>query len=348
MKNRDILLDCYVLFLGLLGLFCLFSVSFYYFLYQSAFFAIAVILYFLTSTYLTRSVTTFVNVLYIVILLSLIFLYLFGVATRGSASWISFGIVNFQPSEFAKIATVFYTAYFLNKTNFFTKKLIKLLAVIVPVILLVFLQPDFGNFFVLCFSVIFVIFTGFLSFKKFVLLTIISSFLLVTAYFFILQDYQKNRITSFFGQTSDEKSTNYNLDQSKIAIGSGGIFGKGMRKNTQVILNFLPEPHTDFIFSAVLEIYGIVFGFVLLTFFIIFTYYIFYKYILRASSSFGMLYASGVLSIYVIQLVLNLGMTVGLLPITGLTLPFISYGGSSLISLYILFGFLQGLNTKNT
>ena len=345
MRNRDIVLDGFVLTFGFLGLFSLFSVSEYYFIYQSIFLIISFVLYFLSSIYVYKNKDLYLTILFIIILISLLFLYLFGVATRGSASWISLGVVNFQPAEFAKITTVFFTSKFLSGNGHLKHKFKMIALINIPILTLIFLQPDFGNFFVVVFSIFFILFIGFLDFKKFIGILILSILLLFITYTFILQNYQKQRINSFLLQNNnDGQVNNYNLDQSKIAIGSGGLFGKGLKNNTQVTLNFLPEPHTDFIFPAVLEIYGFMFGLILLIFICAFTFWIYFKYLNTSQNVFNMYFASGVLAIYLMQVILNIGMTVGIMPITGLTLPFISYGGSSLISLYILFGILQGFN----
>ena len=272
MRNRDLILDGFVITFGFLGLFSLFAISEYYFIYQSIFLLISLVLYFVVSFYISKQLDVFMLGLLGIVLLSLLFLYLFGVATRGSAGWINLGIVNFQPAEFAKIIAAFYTAKFLSEDIEIKARLKKIALVNIPILILIFLQPDFGNFFVLTFCIFFIGFIAILDFKKFLGILILGAILLFLAYTFVLQPYQKQRISSFFFQGSNDSGVNnYNLNQSKIAIGSGGVFGKGLKNNTQVTLNFLPEPHTDFIFPAVLEIYGLVFGLILLVFILAFT-----------------------------------------------------------------------------
>ena len=342
--RRDLLLDLYLVTMGLLGLFCVNAVSNHFFLYQSVFFVISLVAYFVISSFKTKTLNFFLVLLYFVTLIGLLYLFLFGSETRGSIAWINFGIINFQPSEFAKISVIFFTSKILSSIYFFSKKFVYLGISILPILLLIFLQPDFGNFFVIIFSVSFIFFVGFLDLKRLLVLFTVFLIFSILIYSFILKPYQKLRIDSFIFQNNVNISSNYNLNQSKIAIGSGGIFGRGHNNNTQVMLNFLPEAHTDFIFAAVSEKYGFIFSVFLSIVFLGLVLWVFYKYILNAKSAYFLYLACGVFAVFIVQVFLNLGMSVGLLPITGLTLPFVSYGGSSLVTFYILFAILQKTN----
>ena len=346
-KRRDLILDLWVVLFGIVGLFSIYSVSPFYLNYQVVFFAVAVIAYFIISSLSTRYLNYFTIITYFIVLAGLLYLHFFGQSTRGSAAWINFGFINFQPSEFSKIIVLLLIAKIFSRTDFLIKKYLLFFITVIPILLLIFLEPDFGNFFVLLFSVIFTFFIIYIDFKRLVLLFLflfLSGFLL---YSFVLKPYQKQRINSFLFQQNATRGANYNLNQSIIAIGSGGMFGQGIKNNSQVILNFLPEPHTDFIFSATSEIYGFMYSFLLTIFILLFLIYLYYKYLLRFNSLYNLLVSSFIFSIFLIQVILNMGMTVGILPITGITLPFISYGGSSLITFYILFSILANINLKS-
>lgn len=343
-KHRDLVLDLWVILFGIIGLFSIYNVASYYLNFQIIFFVVSILSYFLVSSLNFRKLNYLFLLLFVVVSVGLIYLHFFGESTRGSAAWISIGIVNFQPSEFSKIVVVLLSAKILSSTEFLTKKIFFFVISVFPILFLIFLEPDFGNFFVILFSILFSLFLAFINFKRLILLFIfllISGFVL---YSFVLKPYQKQRINSFFVQQSSVSGSNYNLNQSLIAIGSGGILGKGINNNSQVILNFLPEAHTDFIFASTSEIYGFAYSFLLTMLILLFLLYFYYKYIYNTKSAYSLFIAASVFSIFLIQVFLNIGMTVGILPITGITLPFISYGGSSLITFYLLFALVANTN----
>jgi rod shape determining protein RodA len=340
LKNRDYKLDVLVLFILLFGLFSIFSVSPYFFTQQTYFAVFGLLVYtFLPLVQLSNYKLVF-PLFYGLILILLIFLFTLGTATRGSASWLNFGVVNFQPSEFAKIVVIFYLASIFSAVLGSKKRYIYLLVGTLPILILVFLQPDFGTFLLLLLVILSTLYIHFSNIKYFLFLFLFGVVLAISG-FGLLQDYQKLRITSFLDPSSDPLGAGYNVIQSKIAIGSGGMFGKGFGQNTQVALNFLPEPHTDFIFAAASESFGFVYSSTLLILLFTLAFYIFYTYVNKSKNTFMLYFGFSVFTLLLAQILLNIGMNMGLLPVTGLPLPLVSYGGSSLLSFLILFGFLQ-------
>ena len=248
--------------------------------------------------------------------------------TRGSRRWIDLGFTSFQPSEFVKP----WLMLFLSNTQY---PLLHLIPVGI-----IMLQPDLGS----AISVLFLITPIVLYNKKLTKISLILiSILIVTSpliYKFILHDYQKERIVNFINPLSDPLDTGYNVIQSKIAIGSGGLWGKGYKKGTQAQLLFLPEKHTDFIFAATAEELGII-GIII----ILISYYfliktIFIKAFMSTNNRVLFLFSLGIgLQIWM-QAFVNIGMNLGILPVTGIPLPFLSVGGSSIMTLLFSLGII--------
>lgn len=277
---------------------------------------------------------------YLVIILLLVFVLFLGFETRGSIRWIPLGAVNIQPSEFAKPIIILFLASFWSKTKPNWINILRSIVFLLPVIFLVFKQPDLGT--TLTISAIWfgILLTSRVSVKK-LLTVIIIIFLLIPLSWFTLHDYQRSRITSFLSPEVDPLGVGYNLIQSTIAVGSGGILGRGLGYGTQSRLQFLPEYRTDFIYATIAEEFGF-FGSVL----ILGLYGFLIGYCLRVAAYadyVGSLLVAGVAVMLIFQVVVNIGMNVGLLPITGITLPLISYGGSSLIATMISLGLVASV-----
>ncbi|HAJ94675.1 MAG TPA: rod shape-determining protein RodA [Actinobacteria bacterium] len=273
-------------------------------------------------------------------LLSLGAVLIFGYEVNGSKSWIDLGLFPIQPSEFAKIFMIITLSAILSKhrsekSNYVSfKKVIFSGVAAVIFMVLVLLEPDFGT--ALIFLVIFI---GMLFISGANFFYIIAALLISVGGFIgalqmgIIKQYQLDRILIFLRPEISIGGAGYNLYQSKMAIGSGGLTGKGLFLGTNTNLNYVPEHHTDFIFSVIGEELGFIGGFfviVLLGFIIWKCFHIAF----RSDNSFGRLMASGVGFMVFTQVVINIGMTIGIMPIIGIPLPFLSSGGSSLISMF--------------
>lgn len=344
-KKRDLVLDFLLISTVIVGLFSLLSISNYYFIYQGYFVVVAIILYFVVPLVSFKNYSLVFPFATFVVLGSLLYLFLFGQAARGSASWIDLGPVNFQPSEIAKVVVIFYTSLILTKSITLFKKIVYVGLISGPILVLVLLQPDFGTFAITFFVIASYFFLNINSLKL-ILLSAFTLVILGVVSFGFLQDYQKARLTSFFDPSKDALGSGYNVIQSKIAIGSGGLFGKGFKQNTQVTLNFLPEPQTDFIFASSSESYGFFYSLLMLILIYGLCMWVYTKYFLKIEDMQKKYFAYGVFILLFTQATLNIGMNLGLLPVTGLPLPLISYGGSSLLTFFILFGFLQLINNE--
>ena len=271
---------------------------------------------------------------------------------NGATSWFDIGFFSFQPGEFAKVFVIIFLAFTISKIqernrediNKPTKLLIILGVAILPVLLII-KQPDYGT------AIAYIIATAMMLFaagidKKYIIATILLVVIAVPLlYFFILPEHAKTRIDIFLNPESDPRGAGYNVLQSQLAIGAGGLTGMGLLKGNQTQLGFLYPKTTDFIFSVI----GEEMGFIVAGSIIILYVYLITKclYIAKtAKDSKGTLIAAGISGIFLFHFVENIGMVMGLLPITGVPLLFISYGGSSLITSFICIGILLNISGK--
>jgi len=286
--------------------------------------------------------------LYAVTICLLFITYIFASPRFGSARWIQFFGVNLQPSEFAKLTLVVILAVVISKNrkkfnNF--SVLFKLSIFILPLIGLVVMQPDLGTSIVLSAVVLGMFIAGGLNFKYIFFGLIIIGFLSSPLWEF-LQDYQKSRVLVFINPQIDSLGSGYNVIQAMIAVGSGGVWGKGFGMGTQSSLRFLPAYWTDFIFAAFSEEWGFV-GSALLLFLyfsLLIAILLSYK---KTSSLSGRLIIIGSFMVFLTQFVINVGMNLGIMPVTGLPLPLMSYGGSSMVVSFMFLGLLQSVWIKN-
>jgi rod shape determining protein RodA len=285
--------------------------------------------------------------LYLVSLVPLVYLLLFGQRIANVKSWIRFGTFQFQPAELAKIATALLVAYLFENEDDVRLRLsafVKLGAIVGVPFLLVFLQPDLGL--ALTFLPLLAVgfFFGGMPVKGWVAIALVVLVVGGGAWFF-LKDYQKQRISTFFNPDQDQLKAGYQVHQSKIAVGSGGFSGKGFRSGTQSQLRFLPVPTTDFIFAVIAEEWGFL-GVILVL-------GLFATLVLRslglalvARDRGGVFLILALASMIFFSVMVNTSMMIGLLPITGIPLPLVSYGGSSIAMTFLAIGLILGVDYR--
>jgi len=339
-KNFDFTILLLLFLISVLGLASVWSIAPEIFLEQLLFLIIGFVVFFLFSRIdlgIFESVSWF---LYFAALFLLILTFLFGQFSRGATRWLQLGILTFQPSEIVKPLLVLFLAGFLAKSENLRlpRFLAGFLLFLIPVFL-IFKQPDLGSSLVV-FSSFLGIFLGSGASLRFIIGVFFLIALFIPATWQFLADYQKARISTFLNPQLDPLGAGYNQLQAMIAVGSGKFLGRGLGKGIQSHLAFLPEYQTDFIFASFVEEFGLIGGFTLLLFYFLLLYKIL-KIARQTSYFYGKLVALGVFSMLCFQIFINVGMNMGLTPITGITLPFISVGGSSIISLMICLGLVE-------
>ena len=287
-------------------------------------------------------------IFYWVSIVSLLAVLVIGDETNGARRWIKLGILSYQPSELAKLSVLLVLARYIGSKTvelFFLGRLLLLMAMLGLPLVLILKQPDLGSALLLVPVSIILMYVGGVPFKWLTWLLALGLASSPLVWHF-LKDYQKERLEVFINPQDDPLGAGYNIIQSMIAIGSGGISGKGYMQGTQTQLSFIPEHHTDFIFSVVGEEWGFV-GCVVVLGLYYFMIQRTFEISRKARDREGSLLALGIASMFAVQIIINVGMTVGLLPVTGLTLPFISYGGSSLVFSYAAVGILLNISYAN-
>ena len=278
----------------------------------------------------------------IVFLLAVIF---FGESSKGAQRWIDLG-VRFQPSEIMKLAVpIMVAAYLADKALPPTlKHLVISLALVLTPTVLIMIQPDLGTSLLIAASGFFVIFFAGLKWRYIVGALGIGMILAPIMWYFTMEEYQKGRVLTFLNPESDPLGSGYHIIQSQIAIGSGGIYGKGWLNGTQSQLEFLPERHTDFIFAVLGEEFGLI-GIIILLALYLFVIWRGLYISLQGQDSFSRLLGAALTLTFFVYLFVNIGMVSGLLPVVGLPLPLISYGGTSIVTLMASFGILMSIQT---
>lgn len=283
-----------------------------------------------------------------VIMLILVIVIGVGSEETGTTGWIRFGPIGIQPSELVKVGFIITLACYLDKVKRdinYVKTVAKLLLHLAIPVGLILLQPDFGTAMVFIFIFFVMLFVAGIDWRYILGAFLSIGILSPLIYFFILSDYQKNRILNFFTPEHDPSGSGYQVMQSKIAIGSGQIFGKGLFHGTQTQLGYLPEKHTDFIFAVVGEELGLIGCLVVLLLLILLIARCIYI-ASRARNELGGLLCSGVAALFLFHTLENIGMTLGLMPVTGIPLPFVSYGGSSLATYLIALGLVISVSIR--
>jgi rod shape determining protein RodA len=283
--------------------------------------------------------------IYVLLVVSLLLVLVFAREIRGSSRWIDLGFFQLQPSEFVKIAVIVGLSrwFYLKRgqINSWQNIIITFIFALIPAGLII-LQPDLGSA-----LVIFGIWFGILLIspvkKKFIFYLLIAGAVVAfLSWHFVLGDFQKDRVRVFLNPAKELRGRGYNVRQAIIAVGNGQIFGQGLGKGLQNQLKFLPERHTDFIFAATSEEVGFV-GAVLIVFLYFFMFMRLLKICREAKDDLGMYMCGGVLFMLLGQMLVNVGMNIGLMPVTGIPLPFLTYGGSSMLTALISLGIAQNV-----
>jgi len=285
-------------------------------------------------------------ILYIIGLLLLILVLFFGNKTLGATRWINLYIFQLQPSEIFKVIILIFLAKFFSDWQQISwgRILFILAAVGVPVFLIV-RQPDLGTAAVVMVGLLTILFLSPIR-KLYLIIALAVVLALSPLGWHFLKDYQKQRITSFINPAVDPHGAGYNVNQAKITVGSGGIWGQGLGKGSQSQLNFLPVAYSDFIFAGTAEAIGFVGSLVLIALLIALVARIFYV-AAHAKDSFGMYLAASLGMIFIFQILVNIGMNLGIMPVTGIPLPFVSYGGSAMLTNFAAIGILQSIYIRH-
>jgi len=346
-KRQDWVLNGALGFLILAGLVVLRSISAKdLFIQQLAWVILSVILIFIFVYIDWRGLISYrwiILGIYFGVILLLILTYFFAPPIRGVRSWLAFGPLRFQASELMKVAMIIFFAYYFAKRHISIARLSNIIRPFIYFLIpafLIFLQPDLGTVVVL-----FGIWLGFLLVSGIRMKHLVIGFLILVivgalGWGMVLQDYQRARIVGLFQPNADPLGVNYSTIQSKIAIGSGGFFGKGFGQGTQIQLGFLPEPGTDYIYASLMEEWGLFSGILVLAAFAL----LIIRMIiigLDSESNFYRLFCLGAVIMFLIQFTINAGSAVGLLPVIGITFPFLSYGGSSILINAMIIGIVQ-------
>lgn len=286
--------------------------------------------------------------IYLVSLALLVGVLFFGSTINGARGWFNLGGISFQPVELAKIALIIALAKYFSNQGYIPdwgitiKGFVLLLVYMIPVVM----QPDMGGA-----SILAAIWLGTLLLMKLpkrIIITLGISALAVAAigWSFVLKDYQKDRLLTFLDPGRDPRGRGYNITQSIVAVGAGGAFGRGLGGGSQSQLHFLPEAHTDFIFAVVSEELGFIAGTIIIGCYV-FLIYRLTRIAHGLRDNFSLFFIAGTQILIGTQAIINIGMNIGVLPVTGLPLPLVSYGGSSLLSICLLLGIIQSIKVRS-
>jgi rod shape determining protein RodA len=313
---------------------------------QLARFALGLCMVMVLAVIDVRLILRYAYVFYALVFVLLVVVDVKGFVGGGAQRWIDLGFINLQPSELMKPAIVLALARYFHGVGMEeigqpTALLIPLLLILAPAGLII-AQPDLGTALLIIMGSAIVLFMAGVRIWKFLVLGAASLAAIPLAWP-MLHEYQQNRILTLLDPERDPLGSGYHILQSKIALGSGGLFGKGFMAGTQSHLNFLPERQTDFIFTMLAEEFGMVGGLVLLGLYVILLIYG-YAIAFRCRHRFGRLVAIGITTGFFLYFFINIAMVMGLIPVVGVTLPFISYGGTSLLTLMLCVGLLMNIH----
>ena len=357
MKKFDLLLFITIITISLFGIIMIYSASYIWAEYkfndpfkfvkhQGLFFIIGIIMMLITSKIPYKVYFEKANTLLLISIILLILVIIPGIGTvrNGSRSWFGIGSFGIQPSEFAKLTLIIFTSKYLTKNEknlkYIKKGVLPILGIVILVFGLIMLQPDFGTGMIILVSIIGLLFVSGVDFKFFIrlgLIGVVGIVLLIA-----IAPYRLERILSFLNPWSDPLGSGFQIIQSLYAIGPGGLFGQGFMNSRQKHF-YLPEPQTDFIFSIISEEFGFLGILIVATLFTIIIIKGF-KIAQNSGDKFAKFLAFGITFGLAFQAILNLMVVVGLIPVTGVTLPFLSYGGSSLLITLISMGVLLNIS----
>ena len=274
---------------------------------------------------------------------------LLGQTIRGTKGWFSIAGFGIQPVEFVKIALIIFLAWFFSNASFKTRPLKYFTLSGLSTFFLVFLvlaQPDFGSSLLLTFIWIFLLLVAGFDKKYFIVIFLSAAVIFSTAWFLFFKEYQKQRIMTFLQPTQNSLGSGYNTSQAMIAIGSGGLMGRGVGFGSQSQLKFLPEAHTDFIFAVVSEELGFVGASLIFLFYGI----LFFRCLFlldRINDDFAIFFILGAVGLIFVEMFVNIGMNIGIAPVVGIALPFLSYGGSSILANFVIIGIIENIIIKS-
>ncbi|MBT4289529.1 MAG: rod shape-determining protein RodA [Deltaproteobacteria bacterium] len=357
LEQFDWILLLLVISISIIGFFTIYSASITYnsgtsyYQRQILWFFISLIIMFLVTMIDYHLLTKLSFWGHIVLILLLVIVLIYGTGGPGSRvqRWIKLGPIFFQPSEFVKFTMVLYLSYYFSDSrrinNLGFKGIIWPLTITLIPFVLIIKQPDLGTAGILIFVFVSIIFLVGLKYKVILITTISGLISLPFIWFFLLRDYQRSRIITLINPESDPLGKGYQIIQSKIAVGSGQLWGKGFLEGTQAKLNFLPARHTDFIFSIFTEEWGFIGGCALIGLYILLIVRCL-KYVGKSKDRSGTILTVGITSVLVTHIIINIGMVLGLLPIVGMPLPFMSYGGSAMISNMIGIGLILNVRMR--
>ena len=343
----DYILVVSILILGVVSMFAMYSTDGGEFKYHTQShiirFTVFFIMFFILSFVQIRLWHNTSYLIYVVFFILLVGVKYFGLTSSGSQRWLNFYFMNLQPSELMKVGLILFLAKYYHRVSLENVNKIKFLflpiVVLIAPVLLVVMQPDLGTSLLIAAGGLIVAWLAGVRAKFFIYALLIFITLLPVAISF-LKPYQKARILTFLNPEKDPLGAGYQIIQSKIAIGSGGLFGKGFLNGSQSYLDYLPEKHTDFIFTLFSEEFGF-FG----SLFILVLYVVIISRIIRIGnitrSNFGKLYCYGFATAFFVYVIVNMGMVLGLLPIVGSPLPILSYGGSSMMAIMLGLGIVM-------
>ncbi len=326
----------------LVNLITLFSLNTELFRSELIYVAVGFIVYLLFSFVNLGIARLYGKQIYIASLLLLLAVLIIGVETRGSLRWIEIFGFRIQFAEFLKpFLAISLSSFLILKKSVSLKNFVNVLLFMFPIAFLVFIQPDLGD--ALIYAVVTLLTLIFYGFP----LVYFLGLLIVLALFaplgwFFLHEYQKQRVLTFINPSSDPLGKSYNAIQSMIAVGAGMFLGRGLGQGSQSELRFLPERHTDFIFATISEQLGFIGSFLIIIAFIFLLYRI-YKISINSNDKFAKIFSISCFFIILTQFFINVGMNVGILPVVGVTLPFVSYGGSSMLTNFIIIGLLTSI-----
>ena len=327
----------------------------YYVSRQTLYVAVGAVLFAVVTAVNPDVYRRFRTPLYAVIIVLLLSVYVLGEEVRGSKRWIEFGFFNFQPSELGKIVLIVFLAGFIaerrQRAGEWRTTAIAV-AFAAPLVLLVFREPDFGTALIYSAAVAGVLFLSGAPWRHLAVLGVLAGLLAGALLWFlpsagieVLQPYQRDRLVGFVNPDVDPSGSTYNVNQSVTAVGSGGLDGRGVANATQTKFNYLPEHSTDFIFSSLAEQRGFLGASILLLLYALIVWRGL-KIIAVAPSLFTATVAGTIVFALLFQLFINVGMTIGIAPVTGIPLPLVSYGGSSMITTLLMIGILESIHVR--